>query len=142
MCDYSLAGVSSRLAQTGDQLMVHRFSSGSLGLASAKRRWREVLFPSLTVAVCIPPGAELLLHNIPPRLQHQLSVSSTEKVTFTQRTWEAYVHRDTVRFANGKEVSLQTLACGQRVTVLQLGSEQENGSAPRPFEELTASARR
>jgi hypothetical protein len=142
MCDYSLAGVSSRLAQTGDQLTVHRFTSGSLGLVCAKRRLREVLFPSLTVAVCVPPGATLVLQNIPQRLQHQLGVSATEAVTFTQRTWEAYVHRDSVRFQNGKEVSLQQLACGQRVTVLQMGSENESGFIRREFAEITALARR
>lgn len=120
MCDYSLAGVHTRLAATGDQLTVHRFPSGSLGMVSVRRRLREILFPSMAVAVCIPPGARLLLQNIPPALQHQLGVSSTEEVTFTQRTWEAYVHRDSVRFANGKEISLQQLRSGQRATVLSV----------------------
>jgi hypothetical protein len=141
MCDYSLAGVSNRLAQTGDQLVVHRFPSGSLGLVAAKRRLREVLFPSLTVAVCVAPGATLQLQNIPQRLQQQLGVSSTEVVTFTQHTWEAYVHRDSVRFTNGKQVSLQQLMCGQRVTVLDIGCEKESRSAPRESVELTGLAR-
>jgi hypothetical protein len=125
MCDYSLAGVHTRLAATRDQLTVHRFPSGSLGMVSTRRRLREILFPSMTVAVCIPPGARLLLENIPATLQHQLGVSPTEEVVFTQRTWEAYVHRDSVRFANGSEVSLQQLRCGQRAWVLSLGPEEK-----------------
>lgn len=124
MCDYSLAGVHTRLAEAGDRLAVHRFPSGSLGMVSLRRRWREILFPSLTVAVCIPPGARLLLEEVPTAIQHQFGVSETEEVVFTQRTWEAYVHRDSVRFASGAEVSLQQLRCGQHATVLSLGPEE------------------
>jgi hypothetical protein len=32
MCDYSLAGVPNRLAVEGEQLVVHRFPTGSVGL--------------------------------------------------------------------------------------------------------------
>lgn len=142
MCDYSLAGSTNRLAETGDQLMVHRFPTGSLGLVSARRRLREVLFPSLTVAVCVPPGARLLLFEIPQRLQQRLEASSTEIVTFTQRTWEAHVHRDSVRFSNGRDVSLQDLQCGQRVTVLSLGCGDDTAIAMPPREELAISRRR
>jgi hypothetical protein len=124
MCDYSLAGVHTRLAATGDRLTVYRFPSGSIGMVSARRRLREILFPSMTVAVCIPPGARLLLEKIPAALQQQLGVSETEEVVFTQRTWEANVHRDAVRFANGRQVSLQQLCCAQRATVLSIVSEE------------------
>src|SRR5205823_1117308 len=34
MCDYSLMGVPNRLAQEGEELRVHRFPTGTLGLAS------------------------------------------------------------------------------------------------------------
>lgn len=141
MCDYSLAGMANRLAEAGDQLMVHRFPTGSLGLVSTRRRLREILFPSMTVAVCVPPGAQLLLFDIPQRLQDQLGAACTEIVTFTQQTWEAHVHRDSVRFRNGREVSLQQLHCGQRVTVVSLGSD-DVPAAELPREELAISARR
>lgn len=131
MCDYSLAGVHTRLAAAGDRLMVYRFPTCSLGMVSGRRRLREILFPSLAVAVCIPPGARLLLEKIPISLQQQLGVSATEEVVFTQRTWEAYVHRDSVRFANGCEVSLQQLRCGQRATVLSIAPE-ESADAQQP----------
>ncbi len=34
MCDYSLMAVPNRLAQEGEELVMHRFPTGSLGLAS------------------------------------------------------------------------------------------------------------
>ncbi len=34
MCDYSLHGFSNRLAVEGEQLLLHRFPTGTLGLAS------------------------------------------------------------------------------------------------------------
>jgi hypothetical protein len=144
MCDYSLAGVNTRLAAAGDQLMVYRFPSCSLGMISTRRRLRDILFPSLAVAVCIPPGARLLLENIPTALQQQLGVSATEEVVFTQRTWEAYVHRDSVRFANGCEISLQQLRCGQRATVLSMVPEESVDTQNSVWENLepVISARR
>jgi hypothetical protein len=125
MCDYSLAGLSNRLAVTGEPLIVRRFPSGCLGMSAPRRRWYEALFPSFAVAVCIPPGARLLLQGIPAHLQAQLKVSSTEEVTFIQRTADAFTHRDGVRFANGREILLQQLECGQQVKVLRLHWEDE-----------------
>lgn len=120
MCDYSLAGMSNRLAVPGEDLQVHRFPTGSLGLVSSRRRLREILFPSTAVAVCIPPGAQLRLYSIPVQTQGKLGVSTVEEVVFAQRTADVNVHRDSVRFRNGKEILLQELQCGQRVTVLSL----------------------
>ena len=34
MCEYSLMSFPNRLAHAGEDLIVHRFSSGSMGLAS------------------------------------------------------------------------------------------------------------
>jgi hypothetical protein len=125
MCDYSLAGMSNRLAVPGEDLQVYRFPTGSLGLVSSRRRLREILFPSTAVAVCIPPGAQLRLHAIPEQMQRKLGVSAVEEVVFAQRTADANMHRDCVRFQNGKEVLLQQLQCGQRVIVLRLDWDDE-----------------
>jgi len=130
MCDYSLAGLSSRLAVAGEDLVVRRFPSGCLGMSSPRRRWYEVLFPSMAEAVCIPPGARLRFRGIPAHLQTQLGVSSIEEVTFVQRTADAFTHRDGVRFANGREILLQQLECGQRVTVVRLECEEETPEWP------------
>lgn len=138
MCDYSLMAVPNRLAREGEELITHRFPTGSLGLASpsevrrppvpALRRsfWaalKEFFQPVETAAVCavcIPPGARLRLEDIPARLQTELAVTASEDVTFTQLTAAAHSYRDAVRFANGREIRLQELREGQRVRVLDL----------------------
>jgi hypothetical protein len=143
MCDYSLMSVDNRLAVCGEELMVHRFEIFSRGLASvadveAVRRAEQpprtflekvkrAIFPAdppQCPAVCIPPGARLLLRDIPERLQHELNLDSDEQeVVFTQIDTTGY--RDAVRFANGAEVLLQRLSERQRVRVLALSSDEE-----------------
>jgi hypothetical protein len=122
MCDYSLAGIPNRLAVEGEQLLVHRFPTGSLGLASpcpsTSKWWSEKQTP----AVCIPPGARLLLRDIPKSLRKRSGVGITEEVTFAQLSATPYQFRDAVRFSNGREILLQILHCGQRVEVLSLSS--------------------
>jgi hypothetical protein len=124
MCDYSLAGLPNRLAVEGEQLVVRRFMTGAIGLVSACPGWKDILLPSSTPAVCIPPGALLRLNDIPLHLQQRLEVSEVERVSFVQQSAEAFTYRDAVRFANGKELLLQFLKCGQRVDVLSLSSER------------------
>jgi hypothetical protein len=145
MCDYSLMAVPNRLAQEGEELVAHRFPTGSLGLASAadlkrasdppmpgrKGFWRtamEFFNPPKAdpvCAVCIPPGARLRLQDIPGRLQHELGVCSTEEVVFTQISAAVNSYRDAVRFGNGREVRLQELREGQRVSVLDLSVAED-----------------
>lgn len=140
MCDYSLMAVPNRLANESEDLVVHRFPTGSLGMASPcdlkrvadtpipERRsfWsgvKEFFNPPKSepvAAVCIPPGARLQLQDIPTRLQHELGVGAVEDVTFTQITAAVNSYRDAVRFANGREIRLQELREGQRVKVLDL----------------------
>src|SRR2546425_5987042 len=132
MCDYSLAGIPNRLAVEGEQLVVHRFSTGSLGLASPC----SSLLSEETPAVCIPPGARLRLRDIPQDLQLRFSLNEIEEVTFVQRSAEAYQYRDAVRFQNGREVLLQRLRCGQRVEVLSLCSGERREEEHQRREEI------
>ena len=120
MCDYSLAHLPNRLAVNGETLVVHRFSSYSRGLTSIHRTWKQMLFPETRPAVCVPPGARLRLTNIPEHLRRELGVTPSEVVTFVQQSAEAFRYRDAVRFANGREILLQRLTCGQRVEVLSV----------------------
>lgn len=133
MCDYSLHAHPNRLAVAGETLVSTRFSFGSMGFASAVELANRELFHTDTMmtAVCVPPGARLILDDIPLELQHDLAVSPTEEVTFTQLGCDAWAYRDAVRFANGKEVLLQRLRERQRATVLSLASEQEPAIAAR-----------
>ena len=139
MCDYSLMGVPNRLAREGEDLVVHEFRTGSRGLTpctsvtntDTQRRYGFVkrLFGNLEperVAVCIPPGARLLLSDIAEDVRKSFAVGASEEVTFTQLTATANTYRDAVRFANGREMLLQRLNKGQRVRVLQLSFAEES----------------
>ena len=95
MCDYSLAGVPNRLAVKGEELVVHRFPTGALGLTSphtslARSWFSKVRWPRATPAVCVSPGSRLVRCDIPADLQHALRVGAAEEVTFVQRSAEAY----------------------------------------------------
>src|SRR5260370_19821068 len=126
MCDYSLTSVPNRLAVEGERLVACRFSTGSMGLTSRDASlWR--LWFKQTPAVCVPPGARLLLRDIPKDLQRQVNVQATEEVTFVQLSAEAYQYRDAVRFRTGQKVLLQRLKRGQRVEVLSLCSVDGRG---------------
>lgn len=139
MCDYSLMGVPNRLANEGDDLVVHRFSTGTIGLiasmapapvASTKLGYRAIwegvkdffrdADTNQSIAVCIPPGARLLVRDMPDDLQRTCKTGPIELVTFTQLTAAANAHRDAIRFENGTEVLLQRLHEGQRIRVLRL----------------------
>jgi hypothetical protein len=85
----------------------------------------ESMVGESTPAVCVPPGTRLLLCDIPADLQDALGVGAAEEVTFVEQSAEAFTYRDAVRFANGREILLQTLRCGQRVDVLTLSAAEE-----------------
>jgi hypothetical protein len=140
MCDYSLAGVPNRLAVEGEELVVHRFPTGALGLTSlhASPGWvwfSKVWSAKVPPAVCVPPGARLFLRNIPADWQHALGVGAAEEVAFVQQSAEVYQYRDAVRFQNGREVLLQRLRCGQRVDVLSLSSSEFDSGPQHRIEE-------
>lgn len=140
MCDYSLCGIPNRLAVEGEQLVVHKFCTGSMGLASpadlqvpiakaeTKRNFWQLLKEffepgrpaALTPAVCIPPGAQLILKDVPGEMQRQCHVAGREAVTFTQLSADANSYRDAIRFRNGFELRLQDLREGMRVEVISL----------------------
>ncbi len=144
MCDYSLMAVPNRLAHEGEELVAHRFPTGSLGLASPADVMRAACAPPAhrsfwtnlkeffnppkhdpVPAVCIPPGARLRLDGIPHRLQHELGVGPVEDVTFTQISAVVNSYRDAVRFANGRELRLQELREGLSVKVLDLSMAED-----------------
>jgi hypothetical protein len=145
MCDYSLMAVPNRLAHEGEELVTHRFPTGSLGMASpadvhaatAPRRaerqsiWQKIraffdpAAAPAVCAVCLPPGARLLIRDIPPRLQQQWGVGEREEAIFTQTSAAVNTYRDAVRFHGGCEVRLQEFREGMRVRVMDLtGAEQ------------------
>jgi hypothetical protein len=149
MCDYSLHTYPNRLATDGEDLVVHRFGAGSLGLTSPAdlapvisagklthgnlwshvKAWFQGQNPRWEAekripAVCIPPGARLLLRDIPRNLQRELCVGEVEEVRFIETTAEVNTYRDAVRFSNCRQALLQQLREGQRVRVLSTGVEE------------------
>jgi hypothetical protein len=156
MCDYSLMGVPNRLANDGEELVVHRFGTGSLGLVSdgecgpaiSEGIWPKIknLFrsswPYQATAVCVPPGARLLLRDIAEEMQRSIKISSVEEVVFTQLSAEVNAYRDAVRFKNGAAVLLQRLREGQRVRVLQLSLANEPFDAVMEGDAHPVNARR
>ena len=150
MCDYSLGEIRNRLAVEGEELIVHRFPTHSIGLASPadlrpnagqtparnQNLWRRIknfFTPAFdchdTPAVCIPPGAWLILKSIPPDLQRKWNVGEEESVLFVQTSAEVYVYRDAFCFGNGCLVSLQDVSEGIRVKVMSLSGAAEREPA-------------
>jgi hypothetical protein len=169
MCDYSLCGIPNRLAVERENLVVYRFPTGSMGLASpadlnlltqapGRSIWSQLkqailrnspaqrslargvaaIFsgawgaapalcgllgdPQRTVvpAVCIPPGAYLMLSNIPEDLRRQWRVESNEGVVFVQTSANVNSYRDAIQFHDGRLIRLQDLREGQQLEVLSL----------------------
>jgi len=161
MCDYSLGGIRNRLAVEGEDLLVYRFPTHSIGLASpadlrpapkqatpARRSlWQRIYsFLSLTCechapAVCIPPGARLILKTIPADLQRRLQIGEKESVVFVQTSAEVNTYRDAVLFNNGKCVPLQQLREGMPVKVVSLGGDSPRGGQKfEVWQEVTSSS--
>src|SRR6266849_8927721 len=108
---------------------------GTLGLASPNNPLSRLWSAKATPAVCVPPGARLLLRDIPMGLQQEFGVREAEEVTFVQQNAEAYMYRDAVRFQNGREILLQRLKSGQHVDVLDLSSGHHEAEEHQRLEE-------
>jgi hypothetical protein len=141
MCDYSLQGLPNRLAVGGEELVTHRFPTGSMGMASpvdiacrtcpepettASRSWWSTVkrwlilpdeLPGLP-AVCIPPGTRLLMNRIPDALRKEFALDALESVTFVQLSDQPFQYRDALRFANGRQILLQSVREGVMFVVL------------------------
>jgi hypothetical protein len=147
MCDYSLHGLRNRLGAEGEELVVHRFSTGAMGLTSGEELCRmlrprsespkkgfwsalqALILPPVVpeaLAVCIPPGARLRLSDIPSSLQRELDIGPEELVVFNQTSLMPNTYHDGVRFANGRQILLQALKEGQRVLVISLASDKSS----------------
>lgn len=141
MCDYSLYEFPNRLARDGEELVTYRFPLGCLGLASpaelenaqpkpwGKRLWtvpdNRPSGRSSVCAICIPPGAHLLLKDISAEMQRDLRLGPEECGKFIETSLDAYRYRDAIQFANGRVIPLRHLREGQRVKILTLDPVEE-----------------
>jgi len=147
MCDYSLGGLPNRLATAGEELIVHRFRTGSTGLASPADlrpvKPIEVPAPQMSLwcrlknffveqpqralqapAVCVPPGATLLLKNVPVDLQRRWCVGLNEEVRFVQCSADVNRYRDCLQFKDERQILLQELREGMCLQVVSLGGNE------------------
>lgn len=106
MCDYSLELYRSVPAVTGESYKLVRFGTGSMGFAAGG---------ACDTAACVPGGAHLRLEGIGEALQQTLGIRAIEEVVMTRL--EGGLHKDAVRFANGREISLQSLNAGLSATM-------------------------
>lgn len=162
MCDYSLQGLPNRLAVEGEQLVTHRFRTGSVGLASPEdvaaqycprteggswwsrlSRWlAQPPEPSGPPAVCIPHGTRLLMSRIPDRMRRDFCLRAVEPVKFVQLSAEAFAYRDGIEFGNGSRVGLQSFREGVAFEVLGLGQDGTVDREGQVVEVLRAEERR
>jgi|GEM_PF-549381 len=112
MCDYSLEMYTSRPARESEKYTTTRFPSGSIGLAVPG---------DCTTAVCVQYDTHLKLADISSDLQARLNISAEEEVVFARLEHGAY--RDGVKFANGKEISLQLLGAGVSIALVETVKE-------------------
>lgn len=138
MCDYSLYAIPNRLARDGEELVLYRFESGTIGFASVcdlrevriqprsdgKSLWAAVKTllsprrcPGLP-AICMPPGSRLLLTDVPKQVQTRLCIEESEIAIFTELSSKSYSYRDALLLPNGTRVLLQDLPEGIQATVL------------------------
>ena len=122
MCDFSLEMYASRPARESERYVTTRFPSGSIGVAAPG---------DCATAVCVLYDTKLNVEGISDELQKVLGLQSTEQVTFARLRHGAY--RDGIKFQNGKELSLQLLGPGVRVSLVRAeaaAAESTPGSAP------------
>jgi hypothetical protein len=146
MCDYSLMTFPNRLANEGEILVTHKFSTGSIGFVSREEldshpplapcapvglwsRAKAWLLPQPTrsalPAVCIPPGARLKVQLIPRRMRERLNAEPEEEVIFTQITAAWNQFRDAFRTKSKQEILLQTVGEGLQIQVVSLSLADE-----------------
>lgn len=146
MCDYSLMTFPNRLANEGEILVTHKFSTGSIGFVSAVELctvqpdpqctnvefWSKVKawFAGPTVrsavpAVCIPPGARLKVQAVPERTRQVFQAKPGDEVIFTETTATWGQFRDALRIKPNQEILLQSLGEGLQVQVVSLASSHD-----------------
>ncbi len=131
-----------RLARGGEILVTYRFRTGRIGLASlieiadARRlrgrvslwsAWLHALelclHPRQPSSVRVTPGAHLRINSVPRRIAQEFGVRSVADVTFVRLNGSGCLHRDAIRFGNGRHLLLERFNEGVAFQVLTDGSD-------------------
>jgi hypothetical protein len=143
MRDYSLSELPVPLAVEGDELVVQRLAGGSAELVRLSdlqsgepvRRW--VYGPSLwdramrsvqrcppqfqrVPAIYVPPGADVILKNIPVDLRQRFGIEEEEGAKLASA--EPHADPDAVEFHNECRLPLRDLPDGMRLELLSLAT--------------------
>ena len=73
-------------------------------------------------AVCLAPGAELLVTGVPVRFQQALGIPSSVTAKFDQVSADAYTYRDALQLGSGRPILLQRFDAGLRASVVRAGT--------------------
>ena len=140
MGDFS---IPNRLVDDGEQLVVHKFPTGSIGFASAVEALRSELNiveqprgncwqrlkhllrydpdGSLPLPeIVVPSGTYLILRDIPSSIQQTYGLRDEEGAVLEESAKEMRAGRGVLRFNNGAQIRIQELRVGQLVEVLSL----------------------
>jgi hypothetical protein len=131
-----------RLAREGEILVTYRFRTGRIGWASlveiADARvlrgrvslwsaWLHALelclHPRQPSLVRVTPGAHLRINSVPRRIAQEFGVRQVADVTFVRLTDSGCLHRDAIRFGNGRHLLLERFNEGVAFQVLTDGSD-------------------
>jgi len=134
MCDYSLCGLPNRLAVKEEELITHRFRTGSIGLATPKDVQTEeeckkiygLSGPHAAPAICVPPGSRLVVQNMPWMHRWMLNAQCGQEVVFVQLDPEINKHRDSIQFPNGRTLLLKDIPEGILFKVLSVTSQERS----------------
>jgi hypothetical protein len=144
--------LQNRLADEGEILITHKFSTGSIGFVSPEelhtaqppsrclpsdfwskaKAWFTSPARAAVTAVCIPPGARLKVRSIAENVRNVLDTAPGDVVVFTQITAAWNQFRDALRTGAKREVILQSVGEGLQVQVVSLALADE--TQPRPEE--------
>lgn len=101
MCDYSLEMYRSRPAVARERYETRRFASGTVGFVAPG---------DVTTAVCMACDTRLELSGISQETQERLGLPAAAEATFVRI--DGGPHHDGVRFAGGRELTLQQIGPG------------------------------
>lgn len=121
MCEFSLEAVKSRPAAVGDKLVTLRFSTGTCAFIDESTE---------DTAVCLLLGTEVAFEAPVTALGTSVTFPMTARFGKDVSDPDAVKHRDTLEFADGRELLLTLLRTGQRATVLQLPAKAKPEMAP------------
>jgi hypothetical protein len=125
MCDYSLEVYKSQPAEVGEKYQLHRFPSGTMGLAVVGSGNAY----GCPTAACLKEGSKLLVTGFSSQAQEELGIGIAEEAIFTKAAEASAAlrlraHRDAVLFSGSRMVLLQQLGGDVSITLLSLPEEK------------------